>query len=742
MKRPMFVIGFVYILALLILQGNVPEKNLIFAPIISALICILLIFIPITRKNKTIIISAVTITFAAIVSFVNFKINIETTRKYSEREEIISGIIDDLPYEKNGTLHYKVKVDYVTNEEVTPFKVMLSSSAPLECDFGDRLYCVAHFYIPQSSYFFDSKQYYHSQGIYINAYVKNPDQTYVKKNPENSLRHQIIKLRTKLLDAPKNFLDEKIVNIQNGIFLGEQNNIENLQKINLLKNGIYHLVCTSGIHISVIVTIFLWCFKKLKFEKKLSCLLAIIPIFLFILLTGFSLSAVRVGIMYTICLLAAALSKKSDSLNSIGLSIFLICLLNPNSALSLGLWMSALSVLGITLFNQKIFLFFVGRFNKKIPNNPMVKAIISSVSVSLSASILTAPLTIFYSKIFSLTQIFTNIIFVPLTTVILISALILSVICAVGLPRLIIYPFAFICGINVKFFIKLSDFFAKIPFCYISLDYPFIKFWIGIIILTAAVCFVLFNRTKAFAFSIIIPVTALICGVFSYQIYSFNRTHISVINGNESVMCIIRKNGHTACISCFGEKNYIKNFENFLECSNINDIDYFAVADSKNLPDKFIKNTIKNHKINCFILPSYDDKYISSEETGIYPLYFGTELHSSIWGGELSVDSVVKNDCSYTNIKIYKFNILIVPEGGNIDDIPDNMNNFDIILSYGIPVNFEYKNYESVIMYGPQYVISEYVSKFGKYVKIYNLAYYGKLNITLKNNNNNYKIGV
>ena len=236
MKRPMFVIGFVYILALLILQGNVPEKNLIFAPIISALICILLISIPITRKNKTIIISAVTITFAAIVSFVNFKINIETTRKYNEREEIISGIIDDLPYEKNGTLHYKIKVDYVTNEEVAPFKVMLSSSAPLECDFGDRLYCVAHFYIPQSSYFFDSKQYYHSQGIYINAYVKNPDQNYVKKNPENSLRHQIIKLRTKLLDAPKNFLDEKIVNIQNGIFLGEQNNIENLQKINLLKN--------------------------------------------------------------------------------------------------------------------------------------------------------------------------------------------------------------------------------------------------------------------------------------------------------------------------------------------------------------------------------------------------------------------------------------------------------------------------------------------------------------------------
>ena len=155
MKRPMFIIGFVYIFALAILQ-SISEKNLIFALTISAIVCAAIIIIPPTRKNRAAVLSAITLTFAASVSFANFKINIEPVQKYNEREEFISGIINEVPYEKNGSLHYNIKVDYVKGETVKPFNVAVSSSTPLECDLGDRLYCAMHFYTPQSSYFFDS----------------------------------------------------------------------------------------------------------------------------------------------------------------------------------------------------------------------------------------------------------------------------------------------------------------------------------------------------------------------------------------------------------------------------------------------------------------------------------------------------------------------------------------------------------------------------------------------------------
>ncbi len=739
MKRPMFIIGFVYIFALAIFQ-SIPEKNLVFVLTISAIVCAAIIIIPSTRKNKFTVLSAITLTFAASVSFANFKINIEPIQNYDGREEIISGIINEVPYEKNGSLHYNIKVDYVKDETVKPFNVAVSSSVPLECDFGDRLYCTTHFYTPQSSYFFDSKQYYRAQGVYINAYIKNPNETYAAKSAENSLRYKIIKLRTKMLEASKNFLTPAIANIQNGIFLGERNSIENSQRIILLKNGIYHLICTSGIHISIIIAGFLWCFKKLKFSQKLSNLTAIIPVFTFILLTGFNLSAVRAGIMCIVYLLGMAFSKDPDSLSSLGLSVFLICLVSPNAALSLGLWLSALSILGITLFNRKIFLFLSGRFNKKLSNNPVVKTIISAVSISLSAGFLTAPLTIFYSKIFSIIQIFTNIIFIPLTTIILIFSLILSIFWVFGVPKLIMYPFAFVSGISVKLFIKLAEFFAKIPFCYISLDYPFIKFWIGLTVLTIAICLIIFKHKKALVFSIIIPVTALICGIFSYKLYNFNRAQISVINGSESIACVIRKNGHTACISCFGEKNYTKNFENLLECSNISDIDYFAVVSSENLPEKFIKNTLANHKTNCFILPSDNSEYISPSDSNISPIYFDTELHSAMWDEQLKIDAMTNNDCTYTNIKIDGLNILIIPNGGNADDVPDSIKNCNILLSYGTAKNLRNISCDSTIIYGPQYVVSESIPKTNKNAKVYNLAYYGKLSITPQNNN--YKIGV
>ena len=196
MKRPMLIIGFVYFFALAVFQ-SIPAENLILALIISAFICICLSAVSQCRKNKTIIFSALTVMFAAGISFANFKINIEPVQRYNEQEEIVSGVVDDLPYEKNGSLHYKIKIDYIDKEAVKPFNVMITSGAPLECDFGDRLYCKAHFYAPQSSYFFDSKQYYCSRGIYINAYVKNPDGTYVSKGEENGLRYKTIKLREK-----------------------------------------------------------------------------------------------------------------------------------------------------------------------------------------------------------------------------------------------------------------------------------------------------------------------------------------------------------------------------------------------------------------------------------------------------------------------------------------------------------------------------------------------------------------
>lgn len=740
MKRPMFLIGFVYLFALAIFQ-SIPEKNLIFTPIISALMCLVLIVFSSLRKNKTIIFSALTITFAAILSFVNFKINIEPIQKYDKQEKIISGIIEDLPYEKNGSLYYKMKIDYIENESVKPFSVMISSGMPLECDFGDRFYCTAHFYVPQSSYFFDSKQYYRSRGIYINAYIKIQDDTHTQKDAENGLNYKILKLRSKMLEASKNFLAEEIANVQNGIFLGERNGISNSQRIVFLKNGIFHLICTSGIHISIIMTGFLWLFKKLKFGQKLSYLISIIPVLIFIPLTGFSLSAIRAGIVCVIFLLGMALSKKSDALNSLGLSVFLICIINQNSALSLGLWLSALSVLGIIIFNQKIFLFLKSKLNKKTSNHPIIKFILSVVSISLSASVFTAPLTIFYSKIFSFAQVLTNIIFIPLTTIILISALTLSILWVLGAPNLTMYPFAFLSGMSVKIFIKLSEFFSKIPLCYISLDYPFIKFWIGIVILTIAVCLTIFKPAKALIFSVIISLGSLICGIFSYQIIEFNNTHIAFINGGESVLCAVQKNGHTACISCFGEKNYTKNFENFLECRNITDIDYFAVINAENLPDKFIENTIINHRINCLILPSKNVEHISlGGISDTHTVYFDSKLHSNIWGGELTIDCAGDDNCTYAKITIDKTSILIIPNSGNTTNIPDSMKNCNIVLSYGMPKNFGEVNSEAVIAYGPQHVISNDMQKFGGNVKIYNLSYYGKLN--MRGKNNNYKIGV
>lgn len=63
--------------------------------------------------------------------------------------------------------------------------------------------------------------------------------------------------------------------------------------------------------------------------------------------SGFTYSVMRAGFMMLVMLLGTLLSKQSDSLNSLGIALVILCFVNPYCVMSLGLRLSFLSTLGI-----------------------------------------------------------------------------------------------------------------------------------------------------------------------------------------------------------------------------------------------------------------------------------------------------------------------------------------------------------------------------------------------------------
>ena len=131
---------------------------------------------------------------------------------------------------------------------------------------------------------------------------------------------------------------------------------------------------------------------------------------LFMFITRFSPSVVRASIMSILMIFAKIIHRKSDTLNSIALSLLIILIFNPFAIKDVGLELSYLGTLGIVLLNTPI-----SKFLSKYINEKLAKIL----SITISAQIMVLPITAVYFNIIYTNFIISNITAVPLAGIII-----------------------------------------------------------------------------------------------------------------------------------------------------------------------------------------------------------------------------------------------------------------------------------------------------------------------------------
>ncbi|MBR5709083.1 MAG: ComEC/Rec2 family competence protein [Oscillospiraceae bacterium] len=175
----------------------------------------------------------------------------------------------------------------------------------------------------------------------------------------------------------------------------------------LTHSGVSHIVAVSGMHVSFLVGFMMFFFGR---KRKLT-LLAAPVIVLFMAMVGFTPSVTRAGIMQLLLLLSPFVMREYDSVTSLGISLMIILVVNPDAAFDPSLQMSFGAVAGILLFFD--------RFNVRIKNKkgrkPIVKAALwlaraalSTIAISLSAQVFVLPLSALYYKSVSVVSPITN----------------------------------------------------------------------------------------------------------------------------------------------------------------------------------------------------------------------------------------------------------------------------------------------------------------------------------------------
>lgn len=293
---------------------------------------------------------------------------------------------------------------------------------------GDEIYLEGIMEHPNKNTIFNGfnyKEYLKYEGI---NYIFNVSS--IKKIKDNK------KIRYKL----KNYIINKIEESSNKDYLytfilGNNKYINNTIMNSYRSNGISHLFSISGMHVSLLSLIILKIFKNFKFKE----LIIIIFILIYIILTNFSPSILRAGLLYILCFINKKFKFKIPNYKIMILLLFICILIDPYIIKKIGFLYSYVISFYLILFNKLI--------TKK--ENKIYKLFI----VSFIALMVSLPITINNFFEINLLGIILNIIFVPFLS---------SIIFPLSVITFFLPIFNPIFSILINWFEVLSLFFANI----------------------------------------------------------------------------------------------------------------------------------------------------------------------------------------------------------------------------------------------------------------------------------------
>ncbi|MGC9331909.1 MAG: ComEC/Rec2 family competence protein, partial [Bacteroidales bacterium] len=302
---------------------------------------------------------------------------------------------------------------------------------------------------------FDYAKYMTYHMIASSTYLKSGSWKVIDQTEVTGLKYRMLRLRTHLLDIYRQAgLEGDEFAVAAALSLGYKDELHDKLRHAYSASGTMHVLAVSGLHVGIIYTVMLFLLSPLKRKKKLIYLqvvIVIISIWFYALLTGLSPSVTRAAVMFSFITAGLLFKQHTNIYNILAASAFVTMAVNPFVITELGFWLSYLAVLSIVTFHKPIY----GLLNVR---NPVLDKLWSLIVVSIAAQIGTAPLTVFYFHQFSNYFILTNILVIPVVTIIVYAAMLVFLVSWI-FPLLAVYPgqgMAFLVGILNKlvFFIE------------------------------------------------------------------------------------------------------------------------------------------------------------------------------------------------------------------------------------------------------------------------------------------------
>ena len=242
-------------------------------------------------------------------------------------------------------------------------------------------------------------------------YVVYPDSRTVSVTPGGgSLRDGV---RARLADNCDALFNGETAAIIKAFYFGNQDYIDKITMNDFRRAGVLHILSASGLHVAVVAAIPLFLLGLLRINRKATVLVAAATVALYLYLTDMPVSLLRACLMFFLFAAQRVMDRKGNVFNALFLSAAALLILFPGDLFSLGFQLSFGATLGILLFH--------GPYLKTMSWLPRFVA--GPLAVTISAQVLVLPILLRQVGEVNLTGLVSNIVVVPLMSLLLLVSL-------------------------------------------------------------------------------------------------------------------------------------------------------------------------------------------------------------------------------------------------------------------------------------------------------------------------------
>ncbi len=266
---------------------------------------------------------------------------------------------------------------------------------------------------------FDEQVYFRSQGLDASLFLQKYE---VIDDKEDGIAMLLYRARCFLAGAFAAVVPEREAGILSAMLLGEKSGLDDEIRELYTETGIAHILAISGLHISMIGMVLFAFLRRFVMPMRWAVIVTGIMLFLYGMLSGFSIATRRAVIMTMLVLIARLIGERYDRINALALAAIVELLIHPASLFLPGFLLSYGTVAGIALFVDELKGIMSG------DDRSIRYKLFTVVSGSVGVTVVTLPIMVQCYHEIPVFSVVVNIILLPLMTYILATAVLGGVI--------------------------------------------------------------------------------------------------------------------------------------------------------------------------------------------------------------------------------------------------------------------------------------------------------------------------